>query len=250
MFAKKKKSSVPAVRRLAGQSLREERDRAVNENLPVIVFAPLMVWFVVLMKWLEQSHPPVGPRAWAMIAVVMTGIAVIAYLRMLPRARNLVRGEKGEMKVAEALEGLRSSGYHVYHDLVRDTHNIDHVIVGPAGVFAIETKFRSGFGEIEFRNGAGLFVSGFPEEKYSLKQARHNAGDIGRMIKQDCGLDRWVTPLVVFVGDWKVKDNWQNTDARVFTTDGLADYVRRQQPDLTKREIELIASHLERSAKC
>ena len=50
--------------------------------------------------------------------------------------------------------------------------NIDHVLVGPGGVFAIETKFRSGRGEITFRNGEGLFVGGRIEEKDCLKQAR------------------------------------------------------------------------------
>jgi hypothetical protein len=251
MFAKKKKSRpLPAVRRLAGQSLRDEWDRTVNDGLPFLIFGPAIIWMVWLVELLHKMNTtPPQPQFWLSFAILCTGMALIAVLRLRATARNLIRGERGELKVAEALEELRAFGYRVYHDLVRDKHNIDHVIVGPAGVFAIETKFRSGFGQIEFRNGEGLFVGGFPEEKDSLKQARDNAGDIGRMIKQDCGLNRWVKPLVVFVGDWKVKNKWQNTDARVFTTDQVGDYIRRQQPELTKREIELISSHLERSAK-
>ena len=252
MFPRKKnkRSVLPTVRRTAGQSLREEWDRTINDNLPLIVFGPMMLWFLCLVKWIEQTNGALTLRFWISFAIAGTGLAVIAYLRLMPKARSLVRGEKGELKVAEALEDLRPAGYRAFHDLRREGFNIDHVLVGPAGVFAIETKFRSGFGEIEFRNGEGLFVGGQPDDKDCLKQARGNAGEIGRMIKQDCGLNRWVTPLVVFVGDWKVKNRWQNTDARVFTADQLADYLRRQQPELTKREIELISSHLERSAKC
>lgn len=252
MFPRKKKKlpPLPSVRRLAGQSLREEWDRTVNDNLPFLIFGPTMVWLVWFVQWQQaiKKQPP-SPQFWLALAIICTGMAAIAVLRMRAKARNLIRGERGELKVAEVLEELRAFGYHAYHDIVRENHNVDHVLVGPAGVFAIETKFRSGFGQIEFRNGEGLFVGGFPEEKDSLKQARDNAGDIGRMIKQDCGLNRWVQPLVVFVGDWKVKNKWQDTDARVFTTDQLADYIRRQQPELTRREIELISSHLERSAK-
>jgi hypothetical protein len=153
------------------------------------------------------------------------------------------------LRVAEVLDDLRGYGYRVTHDLTRDGFNIDHVAVGPAGVFAIETKFRSGEGEITFRNGEGLFVGGFPEEKDSLKQARGNAREVNRIIKENCDVDEWVWPLVVFVGDWRVKNDWRTTDARVLTPDTVVQYISNQQPRLTGREIELIASHLERSAK-
>ncbi len=135
------------------------------------------------------------------------------------------------------------------HDLTRDSFNIDHVVVGPAGVFAIETKFRNGSGEITFRNGEGIFVDSFPEEKDSLKQARGNALEVHKIIKENCKLDEWVWPVVVFVGEWRVKNDWRSTDARVFTTDTVVQHIMNQQPRLRQSEINLIASHLERSVK-
>ena len=68
------------------------------------------------------------------------------------------------------LEELRSEGYKPVHDIVGNGFNIDHVIVGPGGVFAIETKYRSGKGEITVRN-EGVFVDDRLEEKDCLKQA-------------------------------------------------------------------------------
>ena len=82
------------------------------------------------------------------------------------------------MKVAEALSELQAIGYRVINDIPRKGYNIDHVIVGPAGVFAVETKYRSGYGEIEFRNGEGLFVGGRKEENDPLAQARGNAAEV------------------------------------------------------------------------
>jgi len=243
---KKKRSTLPIVRRSAGQSLHEKWDRLVNEKLPFVVFVPCMLWFVWFTHWRQVR---VTPDFWLVLAIIVTGTAAIAYLRLIPQARRLVRGEHGELRVAEVLDDLRSYGYRVAHDLTRDGFNIDHVVVGPAGVFAIETKFRSGSGEITFRNGEGLFVGGFPEEKDSLSQARGNAAEVNRLIKENCHIDVWVKPVVVFVGDWRVKNDWRNTDARVFTPDRLADHIVNQQPRLTRREIELIASHLERSAR-
>lgn len=250
MFARKhkKQSPLPAVRRSAGQSVREEWDRLVNDSLPFIVFGPLALWTIWFTHW-PYFAKMVHPDFWLYLAIIATGCATIGYLRLIPKARRLIRGERGEMRVAEVLEDLRSAGYRPFHDLKGDGFNIDHVVVGPAGVFAIETKFRSGHGEITFRNGEGLFVGSFPDERDCLKQARSNARDVNRLIKENCGFNEWVWPLVVFVGDWKVKNDWRSTDARVFTTDTVGHHIANRQPSLTRREIELIASHLERSAK-
>jgi hypothetical protein len=250
MFTKKKKTSLPAVKRLAGQSLREEWSRLMEDSLPILVFGPLMLWFVVFVQFQQEwLHYRLPARAWLALAIISTGAAVIKFRQLMPQARNLKRGERGELKVAEALEDLRAEGYRIIHDIVRDGFNVDHVVVGPGGVFAIETKFKSGYGQIEFRNGEGLFVGGFPDENDCLKQARGNASEMNRLIRENCGMNRWVTPLVVFVGDWQIKNDWRTTDARVFTPDRLAAYFANQQPELMPREIELIASHLERSAK-
>lgn len=250
MFPKKKKrSTLPVVQRRPGQSVREEWDRLVHDNLPFIVFVPCGLWFVWFTHWLPQHGHGVPQDFWLYFAIIVTGMCAIGYLRLIPRARRLIRGERGELRVAEVLDDLRKHGYRPIHDVVRDGFNVDHVVVGPAGVFAIETKFRSGTGEITFRNGEGLFVGGFPEENDSLTQARGNAAEVNRLIKENCRIDEWVWPVVVFVGDWQVKNDWRTTDARVFTPDRLAHHILSQQPRLTHREIELIASHLERSAK-
>jgi hypothetical protein len=251
MFPKKKKrSTLPVVRRKAGQSLRDEWDRLTSEKLPFLIIVPCMLWFVWFTHWLQVSNKePLSPNFWLVFALAATGAAAISYLRLVPRARRLVRGERGELHVAEVLDDLHPFGYRAFHDLVRDGFNIDHVVVGPGGVFAVETKFRSGEGEITFRNGEGLFVDGVPEEKDSLKQARANAADVNRLIKETCGIDEWVNPVVVFVGEWRVKNDWQTTDARVFTTDKLGTHIVNHQPRLKQSEIRLIASHLERSAK-
>ena len=56
--------------------------------------------------------------------------------------------------------------------------------------------------------------------------------------------------MVVFVGQWRIKNKWRNTNARVLTVDDVSRYFEQLQPELTRNEIKLIASHLERSAKC
>ena len=54
------------------------------------------------------------------------------------------RGAAGEELVGEALDGLRERGWFALHDVQLDHGNIDHVLVGPAGIFTIETKSHRG----------------------------------------------------------------------------------------------------------
>jgi Nuclease-related domain len=251
VFPKKsKKQPVLQVRRRAGQSIRDKKERLLEDRLMPYVFIPIFLWLTVAVELIHWwSNQPPQPRLSLCVAIAATGFSWIGFRRLRPTFRNLNRGERGELRVAEVLEELREFGYRPFHDLIGDGYNIDHVVVGPAGVFAIETKFRSGGGVIEFRNGEGLFVGGYPEEKDCLRQARGNAWEVNRIIKESCGINRWVTPLVVFVGNCKIKNRWHDTDARVFTADQVARYIHEQQPELTRREIDLICTHLERSVK-
>ena len=53
---------------------------------------------------------------------------------------RLQRGIVGEERVASLLNGLQSEGFTAIHDLEIGRGNADHVLVGPTGVFVIETK--------------------------------------------------------------------------------------------------------------
>jgi hypothetical protein len=250
MFTKKRHVQLPQVRRRAGESLSEERERRVYDKLPVIVFMPFTFWCLFVVTQLQQSNSILRrPAFWLSFAIIFTIVSAIWFMRLFHIARRLNRGERGELHIADVLEELRTEGYKPVHDIVGNGFNIDHVIVGPGGIFAIETKYRSGKGQITFRNSEGVFLGNRLEEKDCLKQARANAAAISDLIRENCGRRESVKPIVVFVGDWKVKDEWRDTSVRVLTPDRLTRYIRNQQPRLKQSEIELIASHLERSSR-
>jgi hypothetical protein len=216
MFTKKRAVLLPQVRRRAGESLSEEREKRVYDKLPLIVFVPFTFWSVFLITKLQQSNVVLRhPLFWLWMAIVATVAAAIWFWRLIPIARRLNRGERGELHVADVLEELRSEGYKPVHDIVGNGFNIDHVIVGPGCVFAIETKYRSGRGEITFRNTEGVFVGDRLEEKDCLKQARGSAAAIRELIHESCGRRVWVMAIVVFVGDWKIRNKWRDTDTSV-----------------------------------
>lgn len=57
---------------------------------------------------------------------------------------NWARGAEGEEVVGKVLEGLREEGWCVIHDVSFGRGNIDHIVVGPGGIFTIETKSHGG----------------------------------------------------------------------------------------------------------
>ena len=54
------------------------------------------------------------------------------------------QGAEGEEVVGEILEGLVADGWQVIHDVSFGRGNIDHIVVGPGGLYTVETKSRRG----------------------------------------------------------------------------------------------------------
>jgi hypothetical protein len=74
---------------------------------------------------------------------VLTIFLVWRVLALIGQRRRKRIGLAGEMATGEELNRLMLDGFHVYHDFPADRFNIDHIVVGPSGVFAVETKARS-----------------------------------------------------------------------------------------------------------
>lgn len=79
------------------------------------------------------------------IALLWAVRAFQAAWRLADDLRNWRFGLRGEQAVAESLadKGVAAAGYVAFHDVPGEGDwNIDHVVVGPGGVFVLETKAR------------------------------------------------------------------------------------------------------------
>ena len=76
-------------------------------------------------------------------AGVATSIALVITLLGMDGSRSYRRGLEAESWTATALNRLRKDGWAVFHDLEFEGHNIDHVLIGPKGAVAVETKLRN-----------------------------------------------------------------------------------------------------------
>ena len=66
----------------------------------------------------------------------------IKFLKEFTKLKQLRIGLEAEWAVGIKLNELQQLGYKVFHDVQADNFNIDHLVVGANGVFAIETKGR------------------------------------------------------------------------------------------------------------
>jgi len=112
-------------------------------------------------------------------------------------------GAFGEQRTARELLPLQSSGWTLLHDVpLPSGANIDHVLVGPPGVFVLDSKSTDG--SIR-RDGADLIVSrpGAIRLGYTLstsKQVLGNAAHISKVIRETTGKRIWVKAVVVLWG--------------------------------------------------
>jgi hypothetical protein len=121
------------------------------------------------------------PRA----GLVGLAIAILVGWRLRFRpsehARSWQRGADGERHTARLLDRLTRDGYVVFHDLALpgSPANIDHMVIGPSGVFVIDSKQWTG----EVHQGAdGLVWHNHYRLDRTLETARWEAETVGRLL--------------------------------------------------------------------
>jgi hypothetical protein len=236
--------------RFAGQSLREEINRLSDFGLiPFLIFS-FAFWIVCAVEWTQKfAGEAPDPRFWTVLSLIVTIYGGFQVFRLRPAFRNFRLGESGEQRVAELLDRLRSKGFAAFHDLPNSGLNVDHVVVGPSGIYAIETKTRSGSGTINYASERELIFGGRINDGRPLRQAQNSARALHRQLKEHLDQACWVKPVLVFCGNWRVQRQPGDFSVEVMTTEQLENYFDRQQPELTSKEISDICSELERSAR-
>lgn len=134
-----------------------------------------------------------GGALLTLAAVTFMGVMLLKGLRHVER---FYKGARGEERVAGILKSLPSA-YHVFNDFVAGRQHVDHVVVGPAGVYAIETKFWRG--EVTVEDGHVL-VDGRLPSRSPLGQVRREAAQV-RSALAAAGWTGDVMPVLAFASD-------------------------------------------------
>ena len=229
-----------------------EPGQSLGDELVELLYGKAMMWVTIgvlglalagheWLRWWLNSPPQ--PLAASALAVALVAIAVWKVAGLLPRARDVALGRLGEKVVGQSLEQLRVAGYQVFHDIVGDHCNVDHVIVGPGGVFVVETKTRMkprGRDAVVVFDGEGVTVDGLTPDRDPIVQVQAAAHHVAEIIRSTTGQDARVHAVVLYPG-------WFTRSARgspvwVLNETAFPKWVLAEKPVLGDAEVRRIAA--------
>ncbi|MGE4579685.1 MAG: nuclease-related domain-containing protein [Desulfuromonadales bacterium] len=201
--------------RAPGQTLSgqvEDITEELNGDLAMLFILP----FSLLSLCLAQVHwGLLKPTVVNVGLYTLIGLAAMIFIaRRLNhrlKTRNSLRlGLEAEMAAGQELNHLMLHGCHVFHDFPAEEFNIDHVVVGPSGVLAVETKGRpkpdKGRGAIDAKviyDGEALHFPDWNETK-PLQQAKRQAVWLSKWLSSAIGEFITVKPALALPG-WFVE---------------------------------------------
>lgn len=134
---------------------------------------------------------------WSALMLVVSLLFIAWSLNKgLRHVERFFKGARGEEKVSGILKSLPDS-YHIFNDFVAGRAHVDHVVAGPAGVFAVETKYWRGKVTVEDDH---ILLDGQLPSRSPLVQVKKEAS----LVKSKLAAAGWsgsVTPVLAFASD-------------------------------------------------
>lgn len=111
---------------------------------------------------------------------------------------NYLKGARGEEWVAKQLSFLNSS-YSIFHGIrLNDGNsNFDHIVVGPTGIFIVETKNWSG--KVTFDQGK-VFIDGKKLSSSPIQQVKSGAADLFSFFENEGLKNVPIKNVICFLG--------------------------------------------------
>ncbi len=204
-----------------------QRIDRLRKALPRALIAAVLVGLVM---------STLGPGL-AILFVALVG-AVSLLEAILPRQSTTAwaTGAEGEERTADSLDPLATEGYVIFHDrkIPMSRANIDHLVIGPTGVFVVETKNVAGDLRVrgdEVRIG-GRRVALVDEVRGEVEAAWNAVAPV----LAPKGLN--VVPIVCAHRADLPFFRRSVADIRIVSGRGLTRYIRDQPPVLSADEVQ------------
>jgi hypothetical protein len=235
--------------RTPGQSLTKEIfNLLLIKLLPPYLFA--VSFFAMSLgewsKWFFSSPP--APWLYTSLFALSFIFAAWNTKRIDRKLKQLQQGLDGEKAVAEYLDLLREEGFRVIHDIPADRFNIDHVLIGPQGVFMVETKTlskRYGVQSLEY-DGERIFVGSSLLSKNPIPQTKSQAYWLHEKLKNWTGKNLYVQPIVVFPGWDEIKQKDSSAQVWVLPPKHLEDRLKGKPVVLKDNEVIELSNAIKR----
>ena len=253
MTAKTKSPLKDKPLRYVAQSADEAIDDLLNERVLLYWIALCMMGVGIFYEWRRYLHPVDTPPY---LVTILFGIACIfcgyKIYRHIHKFKALKLGRSGERAVGQYLETFREMGCHVYHDILGDKFNVDHVVISPKGIFVIETKTYSkpakGDARIHF-DGQKILINGNEPLTDIVTQVSAGSSYIKRILKKSTGKDFDAFPVVLFPGWFVEGEGNKKGKMWVLEPKAFKKFIDRQQLKLSEEDVQLASYHLSRSIR-
>lgn len=213
---------------------------------------------MLLLVRVPENARPMGLVDWTVVLLGF-GFACLLAFRVskdMPQLRRLRLAARAEQAVAQEIGTVLAGQNRLIHDVRAKDFNIDHVVITPAGVFAVETKSRrkppagGGAGAVKVRyDGRKLEFPGWAETE-PIAQAERQARWLAQHLKGATGEAVAVTPVLALPG-WFVENTARISDGmvRVVNPKGAAWlFLPNRPPVLDPPAIQRIAFQVEKLA--
>jgi hypothetical protein len=186
-----------------------------------------------------------APPSWLFVGIGLVGVAVlqaIVRLWVLPdHVTSWETGGEGERATARLLEVLEPEGYRVLHDrrIPRSRANIDHVVVGPTGVWVVETKSYRGSVRVE----RGEVVVGGRRKPGFVAEVRREQAAVSAALGK-----RPVAPvIVVHRADFPLFGSLTAGGVPVLPPERLVEHLRRAPAAMSPPDVAEALARLDRA---
>lgn len=257
-FWKKKEKKSPIKENLLAYPGKTIMERIEDKSLDSLFYGLLLV-FMPVLSWLVYSGL-IGNRLGRFslfycggFTLAVTGAGCLLLRKRFRQLRDWRFGLDAELAVGEELNKLMRHGFYIFHDLQADGFNIDHVIVGPPGVFAVETKARAkivGRGE----EGAKVLQKGkvlkFPNgfDRESIPQAENEAKWLADFIRKSVGKDIPAQAVLALPG-WYVERGPHDGTVLVINPKSPERFFTKRQITLDDQTIQQVVYQVEQRCR-
>ena len=181
-----------------------------------------LVWLGALAVATAALGRTFGLHDWRFLAsemVLLASMFVISHY-VLPLLARRDRGASGEEHVGGLLDCFCENRWLVIHDGTVGRGNIDHIVIGPAGIFTVETKSHPGPVRVSRVHGA------------TIEQARAQR----RAVERITGIE--VEPLIVYSRAWVDRPLARRKGVRLLPARMLLGYLAKCPRRLSGEEID------------
>ncbi|MGC9396156.1 MAG: NERD domain-containing protein, partial [Anaerolineae bacterium] len=183
---------------------RYRRNLFITAIMLILVLAGLMVALALIVTAVV-SHKAPALWLWPLVAVLLLPLFALSdrFVELRQEELNFRRGQLGESEVARLLRLGLGDDWALFRNvkLPGSTVDIDMVLLGPPGAFALEVKAYTGnYRYTKKRFYRRTMMTWRRMQHNPGKQARAAAGLLHSYITNTLNEDIWVEPRLVWVG--------------------------------------------------